>query len=93
MSSGGKMFKTYFNDSWLINEEYSAWIKKCDNDESAFYCNWCCKKIMLSNMGEKSVRSHMSRESHKNASKRVKNTRSISSFFSSSSQASLALLP
>ena len=87
MSSDSKMFKTYFNDSWLINEEYSAWIKKCD-DEQAFYCNWCCKKIMLSNMGEKSVRNHMSRDCHKNASKRVKNTRSISSFFSSSSQAS-----
>ena len=80
--------QTYFNDSWLINQEYSEWIKKCDNSKLAFYCNWCCKKIMLSNMGEKAVRNHMNRDSHKNALKRIKSTRSINSFFSSSSQPS-----
>ena len=43
---------------------------------------------MLSNMGEKAVRNHMNRDSHKNALKRIKSTRSINSFFSSSSQPS-----
>ena len=70
-------WKTYFKDCWLINDEYSPWIKKCYNDEFAFYC----KKVMLSNIGEKAVKNHMSRDSHKNALKRVKNTISINSFF------------
>ena len=80
--------KTYFNDSWLINKEYSEWIKKCDSSELAFYCSWCCKKVKLSNKGEKAVRNHMNRDTHKNALKRIKSTRSINSFFSSSSQPS-----
>ena len=82
------MGKTYFNDSWLINKEYSEWIKKCDSSELAFYCSWCCKKVKLSNMGEKAVRNHMNRDAHKNTLKRIKSTRSINSFFSSSSQPS-----
>ena len=49
------------------------------------------KKIMLSNMGKKAVRNHMSRESHKNAFKRVRSTRTINSFFSSSNQATSSM--
>ena len=55
--------------------------KKCDNDECAFYCNWCCKKIKLSNMGEKAVKNHMNRECHINVLKQVQDTRSSNSFF------------
>ena len=48
--------KTYFSDSWLQNEEYSQWIKKCENDENAFFCSWCCKKVTLSNMGIQAIK-------------------------------------
>ena len=55
------MRQTYFNDSWLINKEYSEWIK------NAIIVNQLStatgdKKIMLSNMGEKAVRNHINRD-------------------------------
>ena len=52
--------------------------KRCNNSKLALYCNLCCKKIMLFNTGEKSVRNHMNWDSHK---KLLKGFRSINSFF------------
>ena len=70
--------KTYFKDCWLINEEYSSWIKSVTMMSLLSNSIGVEKKIMLSNMGEKAVKNNMSRDSHKNAKKRVKSTRSIS---------------
>ena len=54
--------KIYFKDT---KSTVFSMDKKIYDDECAFYCNWCCKIMMLSNMIEKTVKSHMNRESHK----------------------------
>ena len=33
--------KTYFSDSWLQNQEYSPWIKRCDNDDPEMIISQC----------------------------------------------------
>ena len=44
--------KTYFNDNWLIDKEYSAWIKNATTmDLHSTATGVAKKKIMLSNMG------------------------------------------
>ena len=63
--------KTYFSNSWLHNQEYSPEIlKNVIMMKVLFFCSWCCKNITLSNIGVKAIKNHMSRETHKKASKK-----------------------
>ena len=33
-------YKTHFNDSWLDEDDFKAWIKKVPGNNDKFYCQW-----------------------------------------------------
>ena len=45
-------YKTHFNDSWLDEDDYKAWIKKVPGDNDKFYCQWCRFTGTLSTTGK-----------------------------------------
>ena len=45
-----------FNEHWLKDVKYEAWIAKVDTRTAK--CTVCCKQINLSNMGEGALKSH-----------------------------------
>lgn len=57
--------KAIFNSAWLLDEKFSSWIKKDDNNPNAAYCKFCMKSFSLSNMGRQALLSHASGNKHK----------------------------
>ncbi|XP_035998777.1 uncharacterized protein LOC118564524 [Fundulus heteroclitus] len=75
------MGKCKFQQKWLEDAEFGAWLKPVDgNDNEGFY-RVCKKKIRLCTMGVNALRSHMKWESHRSAT-RCRQQLTMSSYFS-----------
>ena len=59
-----KKKQTYFQDSWLSNENYELWLRKIPNKNTFARCRLCEKDFDLSNMGEKALKSHAKGKGH-----------------------------
>ena len=75
MSKNSK--QTYFQDGWLLSEEFKAWLCKASTKGEA-RCRLCQTNIALSNMGIRALRSHAGNES---LVKKVKELAEIKHFF------------
>lgn len=62
-----KFRKTSFNERWLLDSEYSSWLKPVEKDPFSAFCSLCKTTFCLSNMGKRAVRSHMAGVKHKRA--------------------------
>lgn len=57
--------KTYFNKNWLRNVNYSSWLQEVEDSPSLAFCRQCQKTVVLSNMGQAALNSHMNSKKHK----------------------------
>ena len=76
-----KSKRTYFQDGWLLSEEFKAWLRKASTKGEA-RCRLCQTNIALSNMGIKALRSHAGNKSHV---KKVKELAEMKNFFANRS--------
>ena len=51
--------KTFFQDFWLIDPAFNSWLEKVNNGLTIFRCKFCKSQDSLSNMGKKTIISHM----------------------------------
>ena len=72
-----KKRKTYFQKSWLDQEQYKDWLAEAPEDTNA-KCKLCKKVFKLSNMAADALKSHANSELHK---QEIKNLQVIQSFF------------
>ena len=72
-----KKKQTYFQKSWLDQEQYKDWLTEAPEDTSA-KCKLCKKVFKLSNMAADALKSHADSERHK---QEIKNLQAIQSFF------------
>ena len=54
-----KKDKCIFNENWLVDPRFKKWLKRSENKWTA-YCEFCKKKIDISNMGISALTSHLS---------------------------------
>ena len=59
-----KVEKTFFQESWLSNEEFKSWLVLTENKQQA-RCKRCKKTFELSNMGVQALKSHADGKNHK----------------------------
>ena len=57
-----KKDKCVFNESWLVDERFSGWIKKINKWRA--YCSCCAKDFDISNMGVSALVSHTGGKKH-----------------------------
>ena len=76
-----KSKQTYFQDGWLLSEEFKAWLCKAFTKGEA-RCRLCQTNIALSNMGIRALRSHAGSKSHV---KKVKELAEIKNLFANRS--------
>jgi len=55
---------SYFNNGWLLEEDYKLWIEKVPTDISSARCSVCRKTFSLSNMGKNALDSHRKSTKH-----------------------------
>ena len=79
--------KTRFNLGWLEMKEYSSWISAVENDQLSAYCKLCFKTFTLSNMGEKSLSSHMKSQKHRQKVLSAEQSKSMALFLSTKTNA------
>ena len=72
-----KLKQTYFQDDWLLSEEFKAWFCKASTKGEA-RCRLWQTNIALCNMGIRALRSHTDNKSHV---KKVKERAEIKNFF------------
>ena len=63
MSSG--KYKCKFQNVWLTDERFHAWISKAENDPHAPFCSFCQKSFSVAEQSIKQLESHMKGEKHK----------------------------
>ena len=73
MSSKDKKKQTYFDKTWLENEEFSQWVDEVKNEPTKYRCKICHKTNGLSNMGIGSHKIHLKGPSHEANAKKIKN--------------------
>ena len=76
-----KSKQTYFQDGWLLSEEFKAWLCKASTKGEA-RCRLCQTNMALSNMGIRALRSHAGNKSHV---KKVKELAEMKNFFANRS--------
>ena len=64
LSKISKAEKTFFQESWLSNEEFKSWLVPTENKSQA-KCKKCKKTFELSNIGVQALKSHADRKKHK----------------------------
>ena len=57
-----KKDKCFFNESWLVDERFSGWVKKINKWRA--YCSYCAKDFDISNMGVSALVSHTGGKKH-----------------------------
>ena len=62
-----KKDKCVFNESWLVDERFSGWVKKINKWRA--YCSYCAKDFDISNMGVSTLVSHTGGKKHSEISK------------------------
>ena len=65
-------YKPSFQDDWLVNENYSCWVKKA-NDKHKAYCTICLKEFSVLEQGMKALDVHVERKGHKQKRKQTDN--------------------
>ena len=63
-SSKAKRLKK-FNDNWLEEDDFKAWLKKVEEDDRKFKCSICKKTLNLSSSGRGAVSDHANGAKHK----------------------------
>ena len=58
--------KTYFQDDWLMDNNFKNWIFKKENDAFSASCKICNKTISIADQGVKALESHEKSMKHKN---------------------------
>ena len=64
LSKMSKVEKTFFQESWLSNEEFKSWLVPTENKSQA-RCKRCKKTFELSNMEVQALKSHADGKKHK----------------------------
>ena len=77
MSKKGK-FEKKFVDTWLLNDQYKAWLMKKDDKTAS--CKVCNRDFKVNHMGVGAVLKHKESDIHKNKTIAVKSSQSMSSF-------------
>ena len=65
-------YKFSFQDKWLVNENYSCWVKKT-NDKHKAYCTICLKEFWVSGQGIKALDVHAEGKRQKEKCKQTDN--------------------
>ena len=50
-----KIKQTYFDVSWLDEDDFKQWLKKVDNDETMANCKFCKKTFQTFQHGKRCV--------------------------------------
>ena len=64
--------KSSFQNEWLVNVNYSCWVKKA-NDKHKAYCKICLKEFSVSRQGIKVLDVHAEGKGHKEKCKQTDN--------------------
>ena len=78
------MGKCKFNDLWLQDEQFNAWLKPVEGNTYEAHCTLCKKTFKLGTLGIKALESHCKSEKHKAVIKWQQQTLSISHYCSTS---------
>ena len=62
--------ETYFQESWIPDTIFKDWLK--NSDGKIVFCNFCKKKIDLTNDGESSLKRHARLPFNKDKCKKTK---------------------
>ena len=65
-------YKSSFQDEWLVNENYSCWVKKT-NDKHKAYCTICLKEFSVLGQGIKALDVYAEGKGHKEKLKQTDN--------------------
>lgn len=76
------MGKCKFNDLWLQNEHFNAWLKPEEGNAYEAHCALCKKTLKLGTLGIKALESHRKSEKHKEIIECQQQTLSISHYCS-----------
>ena len=49
-------YKSKFQDSWLVEEEFKTWLQRDDKDETSAFCKVCWKPFSIANNGIENVK-------------------------------------
>lgn len=76
-------YKSSFNPVWLdgsLHPEFQPWLKESTKNSNAGYCDFCKKPFLLSNMGIRAVKSHMTGKYHISRCKVVNSSLKVSNW-------------
>ena len=57
-------YKSKFQDSWLVEEEFKTWLQRDDKDETSAFCKVCWKSFSNANSGIENVKQHAKGKKH-----------------------------
>ena len=60
-----RKYNSKFQNTWLTDARFHAWIRKAENDPHATFCSFCQKRFSVAGQGIKQLESHMNCEKHK----------------------------
>ncbi|XP_048513397.1 uncharacterized protein LOC125501448 isoform X1 [Athalia rosae] len=61
----GPTKNTKFNEEWLQEVDFSAWLKAVSGKPHSAQCTWCHTTFSLSNMGRRALSSHAESKKHR----------------------------
>merc|ERR1712179_284742 len=75
-----------FQDKWMRNPEYAAWLSPVSNEIHKAYCSMCDSKLDISSMGHQAIKGHHETIKHQETLRAIKaagnRTRSITEYIS-----------
>ena len=57
-------YKSKFQDSWLVEEEFKTWLQRDDKDETSAFCKVCWKSFSIANSGIENLKQHAKGKKH-----------------------------
>ena len=58
-------YKCKFQNTWLTDERFRAWIRKAENDPHTAFCSFWQESFSVAGQGIEQLESHMKGEKHK----------------------------
>ena len=65
--------QTYFDQTWLVDEEFGEWVVEVKGDNTKYRCKVCRKTNEPSNMGKRALTDHQDGKTHDEKVKKVRN--------------------
>lgn len=71
---------THFNNDWMQNKNYAAWLKPTPGDPLSATCTVCSATIVIKHEGKTALDDHVKTKKHQNRVQVTRQTMAISSF-------------